>query len=229
MAPKNDTDHEHHNPGDPSSTPSVNCKLVTHKDESIPSMTIQNEDHTDIMDELAVIIGSDRNTVQEFIINMIGNTDVPTVINGNNKTTARPPSQLRSSIPEAILHWISKMVMKEAVEDKKMELIRSSTKIPENDVDVLDLINTSDLYRLINDGINKYNHHNIVQGVTNDMIGNTNIPKTVHSSKEATYIEQDEINDLNEDLRCLRYELGDNIKDVDNKTVMITQFSPTMD
>ena len=35
----------------------------------------------------------------------------------------QPPNQLRSLIPESTLHWISKMVMKEAVEDKKMELI----------------------------------------------------------------------------------------------------------
>ena len=54
------------------------------------------------------------------------------------------------------------MAMKEAVEEKKMELIWSGTKILENNVDVFDLINTSDLYGLINDGINKYNHRNTV-------------------------------------------------------------------
>ena len=48
-------------------------------------------------------------------------------------------------MPESTLHQISKMIMKEAVEDKKMELIRSGIKIPENNVDVLDLIDTSDL------------------------------------------------------------------------------------
>ena len=42
----------------------------------------------------------------------------------------RPPNQLRSSIPEAILHWISKLVMKEAVEDKKVELMQLGPKIP---------------------------------------------------------------------------------------------------
>ena len=72
---------------------------------------MQNEDHTDIMDELAAML--------------------------------RPPNQLRSSMPESALHRISKMVMKEEVEDKKMEVMRSGTKIPENDVDVLDLINIS--------------------------------------------------------------------------------------
>ena len=40
MAPKHDTDHGHHNPSDPQSTISVDCKLVTHKDESIPSVTM---------------------------------------------------------------------------------------------------------------------------------------------------------------------------------------------
>ena len=42
----------------------------------------------------------------------------------------QPPDQLRSSMPESTLHRISKMVMKEAIKDKKMELIRSGTKIP---------------------------------------------------------------------------------------------------
>ena len=51
MAPKHDTDHEHHNPSDLPSTRSVDCKLITHEDESILSGTMQNEDHTDIMDE----------------------------------------------------------------------------------------------------------------------------------------------------------------------------------
>ena len=52
------------------------------------------------------------------------------------------------------------MVKKEAVEDKKMELMRSGTKILAKDIDVLSLINTSDLYGLINDGINNYNDCN---------------------------------------------------------------------
>ena len=56
MAPKHDTDHEHHNPSNPPFTTSVDCKLVTHKDESIPSVTMQDEDHTDIMDELAALL-----------------------------------------------------------------------------------------------------------------------------------------------------------------------------
>ena len=91
MAPKHDTNHELHNPSNPTSNLSVDSKLVTHKDESIPSETKKNGDTTDIMDELAAMI--------------------------------RPPNQLRSSMPESTLHWISKMVMKEAIEDKKLELI----------------------------------------------------------------------------------------------------------
>ena len=40
MAPKHDSDHEHHNPSDSPSNPSVDCKLVTHEDESIPSVAM---------------------------------------------------------------------------------------------------------------------------------------------------------------------------------------------
>ena len=86
MAPKHDTDHEHHNPNDLQSTTSVDCKLVTHEDKSIPSVTMQNEDHTDIMGELATML--------------------------------QPPNQLRSPMPKSTLHRISKIVMKEVVEDK---------------------------------------------------------------------------------------------------------------
>ena len=86
MAPKYDTNHEHHNPSNPTSNPSVDGKLVTHEDKSIPSVTMQNEDHTDIMGELATML--------------------------------QPPNQLRSPMPKSTLHRISKIVMKEVVEDK---------------------------------------------------------------------------------------------------------------
>ena len=101
-------------------------------------------------------------------------------------TMKGPPNPLGSSIPESTLHRISKKVMKEAVEDKKVELKQSGTKIPAKDVDVLRLIDTSDLYGLINDGINKYNDRNTVQGFINDMVGNTNIPTVVESGNKAT-------------------------------------------
>ena len=55
-----------------------------------------------------------------------------------------------------------------------------------------------------------------MQRFINDMVDNT-IPTMAHNSNEATYTEQDEIKDLNEDLRHLRYGLGDNINDNDNK------------
>ena len=90
-------------------------------------------------------------------------------------------------------------------------------KIPENDVDILSLIDVSELYGLINDGINKYNHCNTVQGFINDMVGNTNVPTMVHNSNDATYTKKYEINDLNKDLRHLCYRLGDNINDDDHK------------
>ena len=98
----------------------------------------------------------------------------------------RPPNQLRSSIPESTLHRISKMVMKEALEDKKVELMQLGTKIPAKEVDILCLINTSDLYRLINDDINMYNDRNTVQGFINNMVGNTNVPTVVESNNVAT-------------------------------------------
>ena len=101
-------------------------------------------------------------------------------------TMIQPPNQLRSSIPESTLHRISKMVMKKAVEDKKVELMQLGTMIPAKDVDVLCLIDTSGLYKLINDGINKYNDCNTVQGFINDMVGNTNVPTVVESSNKAT-------------------------------------------
>ena len=78
------------------------------------------------------------------------------------------------------------MVMKKVVEDKEMELMQSGTKISAKDIDVLSLIDTSDLYGLINDGINKYNDRNTVKGFINDMVGNTNVPTVVDSSNKAT-------------------------------------------
>ena len=76
---------------------------------------------------------------------------------------------------------------------------------------------TLPLYGSINDGINIYNHRNIAQGVTNDMVGNTNVPTIVHSSNKATYAKQEEINDLNGDLCHLRHELRGNMDNDDNK------------
>ena len=45
-------------------------------------------------------------------------------------------------------------------------------------------IDISDLYGLINESVNKYNHRNTAQGVTNDMVGITNVPTTVHSNND---------------------------------------------
>ena len=58
---------------------------------------------------------------------MVGNTNAPT-------------SQSKLSIPECTLYRISKVVMKEVVRNKMMELIRSVKKLPENNVDVLGLM-----------------------------------------------------------------------------------------
>ena len=55
MAPKHDTVRGHHNPSNPQSTTSVDCKLVTGMDESISSKTMKNEHTKDIIDELAAM------------------------------------------------------------------------------------------------------------------------------------------------------------------------------
>ena len=56
-----------------------------------------------------------------------------------------------------------------------------------------------------------------MQGFITNMVGNTNVPTVVKSGNKATYMEQNEINDLNEDLLFLHNELGDNINDANNK------------
>ena len=61
MAPKHNNDYEHHNPSSPPSTTSVDCKLVTCKGESIPSVTMQDKDHTAIMDELVIMVNNNTN------------------------------------------------------------------------------------------------------------------------------------------------------------------------
>ena len=48
------------------------------------------------------------------------------------------------------------------------------------------LIDTLDLYELINDGINKYNDRNTAQGFINGMISNTDAPTVVEGNSEAT-------------------------------------------
>ena len=56
IATKHDTGQGHHNPSNSQLTTSIDCKHVTHKDESISSETIKNEDTTDILDELAAML-----------------------------------------------------------------------------------------------------------------------------------------------------------------------------
>ena len=168
MAPNRDTDHEHQNTSDLTYNPFIDDELVNHKDESTPSVAMQDQDHTNIMHKLATLVSSTRNRVQGFINDMVGNTDVPT-------------SQSKPPMFEPTLHRISKIVIKEAVRDKMLELIQSDKKIPENDVDVLDLIDTLDLYGMINEGINKHYQRDAAQRVTNDMMHITNVltPHTV--------------------------------------------------
>ena len=98
----------------------------------------------------------------------------------------QPQNLSVSSISKSTLQRISKKVLKEAVENKKVELKQPSTKIPAKDVGVLRLINTLDLYGLINDGINKYNDGNTVQGFINDMASNTDTPTVIEGNNKVT-------------------------------------------
>ena len=96
-------------------------------------------------------------------------------------TTKRPTNPFGSLIPEST-------VIKETVEDKKVELKQSGTKIPAIDVDVLRLIDTSNLYGLINDGINNYNDRDTMQGFINNMVDNTNTATVVENNNKTTTI-----------------------------------------
>ena len=71
MASNHEIDHEHQNTRDSTSNPSVADEFVTHKDESIPLVAMQDQDHADIMEELATLVGSNRNTVRKFINDMV--------------------------------------------------------------------------------------------------------------------------------------------------------------
>ena len=77
--------------------------------------------------------------------------------------------------------------MNETVRDKMLELIQSGMKITENNVDVLDLIDTLDLYRMINDGINKHYQRDKAQIITNDMVNITTVYTIAHSNYKAIY------------------------------------------
>ena len=74
--------------------------------------------------------------------------------------------------------------MKEAMEDKKVELRQSGMEIPAKDVNILRLIDTTYLYGLINDGINKYNDYNTIK-ITN-MFDNTNTTTVVDANNKTT-------------------------------------------
>ena len=87
MAPKHNTDRGQYNPSNPPPTTFVDYKLVTCKDKSIPSMTMQDEDHVDIMNELATMVRSDHNTGQGFINSLVGNTNDPTVVESTKDMT----------------------------------------------------------------------------------------------------------------------------------------------
>ena len=78
--------------------------------------------------------------------------------------------------------------MKEAAEDKKVELNEAGTKIPAKDVDVLRLIDTSDLVGWINGRINKYNDRNTVQGFINNIVGKKDAPTVVGGNNETTAV-----------------------------------------
>ena len=103
-----------------------------------------------------------------------------------------------------------------------LELMQSGKKISENDVDVLDLIDTSDLYGMINERINKHYQRDKARKVTNDIVNITNVSTIAHSNYKATYVGQEEINDLkirvnnlNKEVLHLRSELRGNMDNDD--------------
>ena len=110
MASNHETDHEHQNPSGSTFNLSVHDEFVTHKDESIPSVAMQDQDHTNIMQELKTLVSSKRNIVQEFINDMVIETNTPN-------------SQSKLPMFETTLHWILKIVMNKTVRDKMVELI----------------------------------------------------------------------------------------------------------
>ena len=66
-----------------------------------------------------------------------------------------------------------------------LKLTQSSKKIPGSDVNVLDFINTLDLYKMINEGMNKHYQCDAAQRVTNDMMNITkNLPPLTAISKQ---------------------------------------------
>ena len=113
-----------------------------------------------------------------FSTKAMENEDI-TAIMDKLTTVERPFDPLGSSNPKSTIYWISKEVMKEAMENKKAELKQSGKEIPAKDVDILWLIDTSYLYGLINDGINKYNNSNTTQGFINNVFVNTNTTTVV--------------------------------------------------
>ena len=108
MASNHETDHEHQNTSDSTYNPSADNELVTHKDESIPSVAMQDQDHANIMQELKTLVGSNRNTVREFINDMVVETNTPT-------------SQSKPPMFETTLHQILKIVINETVRDKMLQ------------------------------------------------------------------------------------------------------------
>ena len=77
-------------------------------------------------------------------------------------------------------------MIKEAVGNKKAKLKQSGKEIPVKDVDILQLFNTSYLYGLINDGINKYNDSNTTQGFIHNVFDNMNTTTVVNNDNKTT-------------------------------------------
>ena len=100
------------------------------------------------------------------------------------KTVEQPLDPSGSSNPKPALYWVSKEVTIEAVEDKKVELRQFGMEIPVKDMDILRHINTSYLYGLINDGVNKYNDTNTTQ--ITSMFDNKNTATIVDNNNKTT-------------------------------------------
>ena len=121
--------------------------------------------------------------IKQFSSKSLKNEDI-TAIMKELKPVERPHDPLGSSNPKSALHWVSKEVTKQAVEDKKAELRQSGMQIPAKDIDILHLIDTSYLYGLINDGINAYNDSHTTQ--ITSIFDNTNTATVVDTNNKTT-------------------------------------------
>ena len=152
---------------------------MTQKHDTCRGHHNPSDPQSDTSVEHKLVIGKD----ESFSTIAMQNEDITTIME-ELKPVERPLDPLESSNPKSELYWVSKKVIKEAVEDKNAELRRHGIDIPAEDVDVLRLIDTSYLYGLINDGVIKYNDSHTTQ-ITN-MFDNANTTTVIDTNNTTT-------------------------------------------